>query len=369
MNILFAVILSCLPIASFAQESETHEMISTADVYLQERPGKGANLRTKFFLPMLDNTLESSIAREVFGIEASLEEAIPLYYKKFKKVRKEELKNITVVSLSVEECYRIIPSQVVCVKYQSAGMKTVDDISVDKYLTYDFKNKKVVQLSDMVNETVLQALKDKGLNVDDANNIRIADDSLFISVGGINLNIDVSKFYVNMTDYALGLLCRNRADYQAKTELGVVSPEKLNDLKPAAYEGGQEALMKYLAENTKFPKGHQLPMGGGMSGMGGGMPGMGGGMPGGGQRPGGGMQMNNMVLVKFVVDKDGGLYSVSIAKSIDPFFDNEALKSILGIQKFTPATSEGTPVRMQMAVPVTFRPQFGGFGFGGFGGF
>ena len=351
MKFLLTLALSLITFGAMAAD-ETKSNVSTSDVYLQTVPSKGCNLQLKFFLPKLDDTLEQFLGGEVFGIQASFDQAIPLYYKAFKKVKKEELKNITVGIINIAECYRITATDVICVKYNSAGMKSPADVSGDKYVTYDFANKKVVQLSDIVNSAVFEALKSKGLNVDNATNIRIKNDSLFINIGDVNLNIAVSKFYANMTDYALGLMGRTREGFMQKTELPIVTKDDTN-VTVAQYHGGEEALNKYFAENIQFPKGHQLPgMGGGM-----GMPPMG--MPGGNPQRG---QMNNRVDVKYVVNTDGSIYSVCIEKGIDPYFDAEALKTVLGLEKFEPAKVGDTTVRFETIQPVVFMPRFGGFG-------
>ena len=359
MNIiktLFSAIVIAMPLMVMAQDSDRYQKIETTDVYLQTVPSKGCNLQMKYFLPMLDESLEQFLGGEVFGIEASFDQTIPLYYKKFKKVKKEELKNITVASMEISECYRIVPSEVICVKYQSAGMKTPADVSDAKYVTYDFKNKKVVRLADMVSAPVMQMLKEKGLDVENATNIHLQNDSLFINIGEVNLNIDINKFHTNLTDYALQILCRSREGYAAGTELPLFLTGNLPDFKNAEFPGGEEAMMKYLTENTHFPKGHQLPGMGGGRGMG--MPPMG--MPGG--QPGGMPQMNNRVFIGYVVDTDGGLYSIRVIKGIDPYFDLEAFNTVVAMPKMEPATTEGKPVRQSFAIPVTFRPQFGGFG-------
>lgn len=346
---LLTIALACTAILSHAQDDKTKEMISTDDVYLQEVPTKGCNLKLSFFLPMVDETLEQFLGGEMFGIGATFDQALPIYYKKFKKVKKEELKNITVAAVAASECYRIIPTQVICVRYNSAGMKSPSDTSGDKYVTYDFKNKKVVELADIVTAPVFQALKSKGLDVDGVTNIRIKNDSLFVGIGEVNLNIDITKFYTNLSDYAFQILANSRDSYVKTVEAkaGTGTP---------TYPGGEDEMMKYIADNTHFPKGHQLPGMGGGRGMG--MPPMG--MPGG--QPGRMPQMNNQVTFKYTVNADGSPYSTYIDKSIDPYFDAEALKVMLAMPKMEAAGTADAKDRYQFSIPVTFRPNFGGFG-------
>lgn len=348
---LLMIALALAAAFMYAQDDKTKEMVSTDDVYLQEVPTKGCNLKLSFFLPMVDETLEQFLGGEMFGIGATFDQALPIYYKKFKKVKKEELKNITVAAVAASECYRIVPSQVISVRYNSAGMKSPSDTSGDKYATYDFKNKKVVELADIVTAPVFQALKNKGLDVDGVTNIRIKNDSLFINIGEVNLNIDITKFGANMSDYAFELLANSRDSYSKAVEA------KGNADAPT-YPGGEDEMMKYLADNTHFPKGHQLPGMGGGRGMG--MPPMGMGMPGG--QPGHMPQMNNQVVFKYTVNADGSLYSTCIEKGIDPYFDAEALKVMLAMPKMETTSAASAKGRYQFNIPVTFRPNFGGFG-------
>ncbi|MGL4598893.1 MAG: energy transducer TonB [Bacteroidia bacterium] len=63
-----------------------------------------------------------------------------------------------------------------------------------------------------------------------------------------------------------------------------------------------------------------------------------------------------VVFVKFVVEKDGSISNVTLAK---PFPENyamsgEAIRVISAMPKWTPGTLEGKPVRTEMIVPVKF---------------
>ena len=93
------------------------------------------------------------------------------------------------------------------------------------------------------------------------------------------------------------------------------------------FPGGVDALMKYLVKNIKYPSRAQE------SGI------------------------QGTVVVKFVVDKDGSITDIKIAKALDPECDKEAVRVIRGMPKWKPAMQLGKPVRCQFSVPVRFKLQ------------
>lgn len=89
-----------------------------------------------------------------------------------------------------------------------------------------------------------------------------------------------------------------------------------------SFPGGQEALMKFITENLKYPNG--------MSDIGG------------------------KVFVQFIVEKDGSISGTQILKGLYPAFDEEAMRVIRSMPDWKPAMQNGMPVRMQMYMPVNF---------------
>lgn len=61
------------------------------------------------------------------------------------------------------------------------------------------------------------------------------------------------------------------------------------------------------------------------------------------------------VQVNFIIDKDGKVRDVSIAKSVDPLLDEEALRVISASPKWRPGRLRGEKVRTSMTIPVEFR--------------
>lgn len=61
-----------------------------------------------------------------------------------------------------------------------------------------------------------------------------------------------------------------------------------------------------------------------------------------------------VVHVSFVVEKDGSLSDIKIARGIDPLLDNEALRVVAQSPKWTPAKAAGNPVSVRLTFSVDF---------------
>ncbi|MBL7827801.1 MAG: energy transducer TonB, partial [Saprospiraceae bacterium] len=86
--------------------------------------------------------------------------------------------------------------------------------------------------------------------------------------------------------------------------------------------GGEHALIEYLANNIKYPEDARKK---GIEGM---------------------------VIVHFVVEKDGTLSSFSNLKSPDETLYQEAVRVLQSMPKFTPGMKDGNPVRVKYTLPV-----------------
>jgi len=96
---------------------------------------------------------------------------------------------------------------------------------------------------------------------------------------------------------------------------------------PPAYPGGDEARVKYLMENIKYPK----------------------------EAKKNGIQ--GTVLVTFVVDKDGSITDTKVFKDqgIGGGCDEEALRVINAMPKWKPGKQDGETVKVQMNIPISFK--------------
>lgn len=94
-----------------------------------------------------------------------------------------------------------------------------------------------------------------------------------------------------------------------------------------SYPGGNGALQKWLASNITYPA---AAAENGVEGR---------------------------VIVAFVVEPDGSVSDVRIARGVDPSLDREALSVVKRMPKWIPGMQNGSPVRVKFNVPVTFKLQ------------
>lgn len=94
-----------------------------------------------------------------------------------------------------------------------------------------------------------------------------------------------------------------------------------------SYPGGNGALMQYLSKNIKYPV---VAEENGIQGR---------------------------VICTFVVERDGSVTDVRVAKSVDPSLDKEAVRVVSSMPKWIPGKQNGSAVRVKYTLPVTFRLQ------------
>lgn len=90
------------------------------------------------------------------------------------------------------------------------------------------------------------------------------------------------------------------------------------------YPGGKEAMYKYLGENIKYPAEAKKD---GTSGR---------------------------VYVTFVVEVDGSVSNVTLLRGVREDLDNEAMRVIKKMPKWTPGKQKGKAVRVQYNLPIKF---------------
>ena len=91
------------------------------------------------------------------------------------------------------------------------------------------------------------------------------------------------------------------------------------------FPGGMKEMMQYLANNVRYPEEAVAK------------------------------KTQGRVVVSFVVGKDGSISDVEVARSIDPLIDDEAVRVVKSMPRWTPGKQKGKPVRVKFNVPVTFR--------------
>lgn len=61
------------------------------------------------------------------------------------------------------------------------------------------------------------------------------------------------------------------------------------------------------------------------------------------------------VFVQFIIEKDGSISDVKVARSDAPSLDKEAMRVVKAMPKWNPGKLKGIPVRVKNEVPVVFR--------------
>src|SRR5690554_5942980 len=93
------------------------------------------------------------------------------------------------------------------------------------------------------------------------------------------------------------------------------------------FPGGNEALMKYISDNIKYPA-DAVSKG-----------------------------IQGRVITNFVVERDGTLTDVQVARGVDPSLDKEAIRLIESMPRWIPGKQRGEVIRVRFALPVVFRLQ------------
>lgn len=91
------------------------------------------------------------------------------------------------------------------------------------------------------------------------------------------------------------------------------------------FPGGQVALRRYIAENMNYPVVAQEN------------------------------DIQGTVYLRFVVLKDGRVGEVQVQRGVDPLLDDEAVRVIKTLPKFTPGRQGGKRVNVWFSVPVRFK--------------
>lgn len=92
-----------------------------------------------------------------------------------------------------------------------------------------------------------------------------------------------------------------------------------------SFPGGNGALMSYISSNIKYPVTASEA------------------------------RIQGRVIVSFVVERDGSISDVKVARSVDPALDREAMRVVKSMPQWKPGKENGSAVRVRYTVPVVFR--------------
>ena len=93
------------------------------------------------------------------------------------------------------------------------------------------------------------------------------------------------------------------------------------------FPGGDQALMEFLAKNIKYPRRAKN------------------------------IGIEGRVYLKFIVDVDGSISDIQVIKGIGAGCDEEAVRVLNMLPKFSPGKQRGMAVKVQMQLPVNFKLQ------------
>jgi protein TonB len=68
-------------------------------------------------------------------------------------------------------------------------------------------------------------------------------------------------------------------------------------------------------------------------------------------------QVQGVVIVQFVVGRDGQIREVEVVRSVDPLLDTEAVRMVSEMPAWNPGKQGGVPVSVRFTMPVAFRLQ------------
>lgn len=91
------------------------------------------------------------------------------------------------------------------------------------------------------------------------------------------------------------------------------------------YPGGMQAMIEFLQANMKYPEDAAK------------------------------QKVEGRVMVQFVVETDGSISDVHVAKQVFPSLDAEAIRVVQAMPKWTPGKEKGKVVRVKYNLPVVFR--------------
>lgn len=91
------------------------------------------------------------------------------------------------------------------------------------------------------------------------------------------------------------------------------------------FKGGIEKMYQYIADNFEYPDDAAK------------------------------RSVNGRMEVEFTVEKSGDITYVGILKGLDYSIDEEVLRLLKAMPRWTPATKNGVPVRYKVSMPITIR--------------
>lgn len=123
---------------------------------------------------------------------------------------------------------------------------------------------------------------------------------------------------------AMAVMCLVTANAQ-KTVVSQSSQSVYDEVEVMPeFPGGMQAMIEYLNTNIKYPKDAIK------------------------------QEVGGRVMVMFVVETDGSLSNVRVARKVFPSLDAEAVRVVKSMPKWKPGKEKGRPVRVNFTMPIVF---------------
>lgn len=114
-----------------------------------------------------------------------------------------------------------------------------------------------------------------------------------------------------------------------KTTHSYLSEEHIYDMRSIPvgpkFDGGTEGLDKWIQDHLQYPSGAAKA------------------------------KIEGRVIVEFIIDKNGAVTAAKVVRGINDSLNNEALRIIKALPRWTPGYAHGKPVKSRYIYPVTFR--------------
>ena len=128
--------------------------------------------------------------------------------------------------------------------------------------------------------------------------------------------------YALFAPLAFALLLVSNISCTSTTEEALQECEQMPE-----YPGGMAECMKFLSKNIRYPEEAMKN------------------------------DVQGRVIIQFVVKKDGSISNPTVARSVDPLLDEEALRVVNAMPKWKPGMHEGKAVNVKYTIPVAFKLQ------------
>ncbi|MBR4468667.1 MAG: TonB family protein [Bacteroidales bacterium] len=187
-------------------------------------------------------------------------------------------------------------------------------------------------------------LKDTVIYGEDGSSIKLQSSNAFDPITGdpckkltvttINLDGTENSFFITETEkngdtsrYQIETFSLSESLFETLLDVATSKEDTVYQIveQMPQYSGGEEAMMKYVAENIKYPQAAKDK------------------------------DISGRVFVSFVVEKDGSVSNVKVVRGIGGGCDEEAARVIKGMPKWKPGMQKGKPVRVNYMMPINFK--------------